>query len=331
MSLDRHSIPKVSVVMITYNHEKFIAQAIEGVVRQKTDFPFELIIGEDCSSDGTRNIAREFQERYPDIIRLLTPEHNLGVGRNTVTSMNACKGEYVAFCEGDDFWTDPYKLSKQVELLDAHPEAALCFHKVGMLDDVTGEHCGDFPDEAIPENRMSQIDLIRKNWIATCSAMLRRKYMPVLDDAFANLQICDWALFILLTRYGNIVYLDEIMGQYRVHNSGVWSSGSIQYRIRETVRTFEYVLPYLHGEGRVELRRGLGRHCMRAGRESLNIGDRAGARRFVRQSFFHFVVGRDLGLQHFKFLSKMYFPSAVSGLRAIRQFLKGRNGKLNQQ
>ncbi|MBK8465879.1 MAG: glycosyltransferase [Chloracidobacterium sp.] len=323
--------PKVSVVMITYNHEKFIAQAIEGVLMQKTDFPFELIIGEDCSTDGTRKIAQDFQQKYPETVRLLTPESNLGVGRNTVTCLNACEGQYVTFCEGDDFWTDPSKLARQIELLDDQPEAAICFHKVGMLDDITGENRGYFPDTTFIENRLSQKEVISKCWIATCSAMFRRKNMPLLDNGFAGLQICDWALFILLTRHGYVAYIDEVMAQYRVHGTGVWSSGTGLYRIRETIRTLEYVLPDVFAEEKAELRKRLGRYYMRAGREALQMGSRSEARKFVLQSFFHYLAGRELGMQHLKFLSKMYFPSAVSGLRAVRQSLKNKNGNLKLQ
>ena len=97
---------KVSVCMITYNHERFIAQAIESVLMQETDFRVELVIGEDCSTDGTRAIVREFGERFPERIRLLLPEHNLGMMPNFVATLSACRGQYVALLEGDDYWTD---------------------------------------------------------------------------------------------------------------------------------------------------------------------------------------------------------------------------------
>lgn len=298
---------------------------------QKTNFPFELIIGEDCSTDGTSKIAKAFQAKYPEKVRLLTPAANLGVGRNTVSCLDACEGEYITFCEGDDFWTDPNKLARQVELLDEQPEAAMCFHKVGMLDDVTGENKGYFPDKTFKNNRLSQEEIIGKCWIATCSTMFRRKNMPVLDDDFASLQICDWALFILLTRHGYVAYIDEVMGQYRVHGTGVWSSGTGQYRIKETVRTLEYVLPDVFGKEKVELRRGLGRYCMRAGREAFQMGDRVEARKFVLRSFVHFLAGREMSMQHVKFFTKMYFPSAVSGIRAMKQSFRNKNGKLKPQ
>jgi glycosyltransferase involved in cell wall biosynthesis len=323
--------PKVSVVMITYNHQKFIAQAVEGVAMQKTDFPFELIIGEDCSSDRTREIALDLQVRYPNIVKVLLPESNLGVGRNTVTCLEACKGEYVTFCEGDDFWTDPNKLAKQVEVLDTRPEVALCFHKVGMLDDITGENVGEFPDAGFREHRMTHQDVIRKNWIATCSAMFRRKDMPSLDDDFAGLQICDWALFILLTRHGYVEYIDKIMGQYRVHGGGVWSSGNGKYRIRETVRTLEYALPFVKAEERIELKKRLNFYCMRAAREALDLKERAAARKFFVRSLFHKLgTGRIRGTKHIRFVSEMYFPWVLETLRSIKHSTGSGSEDLNQ-
>ena len=116
--------------MITYNHERFIAQAIEGVVMQKTQFSYELVIGEDCSTDNTRVIAESYVRKYPDIIRLLPAEKNLGIWANGLRTLKECKGKYLAFCEGDDYWTSPEKLAKQVEMLEKHPGYSICFHNV---------------------------------------------------------------------------------------------------------------------------------------------------------------------------------------------------------
>mgnify|MGYP001248218371 CR=1 FL=1 len=118
--------PLVSVHMITYNHEKYIAQAIEGVLMQKTNFLFELVIGEDCSTDSTRVICKEYADRYPNIIKLLPDAgKNLGMMENAIRTTMACTGKYIALCEGDDYWTDPYKLQKQVDFLEAHNDYGL--------------------------------------------------------------------------------------------------------------------------------------------------------------------------------------------------------------
>jgi len=124
--------PLVSVMMITYNHAPFIGQAIEGVLQQKTDFPFELIIGEDCSPDGTREIVFEYQKKYPDIIRVITSDKNVGATKNGLRTMKACQGKYLAFCEGDDYWHHPYKLQKQVDYMESTPECGLVYSSYDM-------------------------------------------------------------------------------------------------------------------------------------------------------------------------------------------------------
>ena len=117
--------PLVSALMVTYNHELYIAQAIEGVLQQETDFPFELVIGEDCSTDGTRKIVFNYQKKHPDIIRVITSDKNVGGRKNFFRTVKACRGKYLAFCEGDDYWHHSQKLQKQVDYMEAHPEVGL--------------------------------------------------------------------------------------------------------------------------------------------------------------------------------------------------------------
>ena len=119
--------PLVSVAMITYQHAPYIARAIENVVTQQTDFPFELVIGEDCSTDGTREIVFEYRKKYPDIIRVITSESNVGGKKNADRTGNACRGKYLAYCEGDDYWQNSFKLQRQVDYLEKNPECGLVY------------------------------------------------------------------------------------------------------------------------------------------------------------------------------------------------------------
>jgi glycosyltransferase involved in cell wall biosynthesis len=131
--------PLVSAHMITYNHKPYIAQAIEGVLKQERDFPIELVIGEDCSTDGTREIVLEYQKKHPETIRVITSERNVGAVANELRTDRACRGTYVAFCEGDDHWHHPLKLQKQVDYLESHPEIGLVFGAYDSLDVETGK------------------------------------------------------------------------------------------------------------------------------------------------------------------------------------------------
>ncbi len=136
--------PLVSVKMITFNHAPYIARAIEGVLQQKVNFPLELIIGEDCSTDGTREIAYRYQEKYPDIIRIVTSDHNVGMKKNNYRTTKACKGKYIAFCEGDDFWHHPEKVQKQVDYLETNADCGMVYSSYDVYHSESKKTIRDF-------------------------------------------------------------------------------------------------------------------------------------------------------------------------------------------
>lgn len=133
----------VSIVCITYNHEPYLRQALEGFLMQETDFPVEIILAEDCSMDGTRKICEEYVARYPEKIRYIYRDHNVGYNENEYEAMCAAKGKYIAYCEGDDYWTDSLKLHKQVDFLESHPEYAVCWHRCKHRNVETKEEKND--------------------------------------------------------------------------------------------------------------------------------------------------------------------------------------------
>ena len=161
----------VSVLMITYNHEAFISQAIEGVLMQKTSFQIELIIGEDFSTDNTRKICQEYQKIYPDRIKLLLPGTNLGMMQNFKSTLEASVGKYIALCEGDDYWTDPLKLQKQVEFLEDNLDYSFSFHKVKVISEGV-EHLLLY--EHLEEREYKCEEVYNKWSIPTCSVVFRR-------------------------------------------------------------------------------------------------------------------------------------------------------------
>ena len=205
--------------MITYNHEPFIKQAIEGVLNQNTNFDLELVIGEDCSTDNTRNICQEFAQKYKQIELLIT-ENNLGMMPNFIRTLQACKGKYIALCEGDDYWTDPLKLQKQVDFLEANPDFSICYHKVKIL--INNRLVKDF----ITNNTKSEStinDIAEKNYIHTSTVLFRNGLIKEFPNWIYSSPMGDYPLYILLAQYGKIKYIDSIMSVYRVHNGGVWS------------------------------------------------------------------------------------------------------------
>ncbi len=235
---------KVSVKTITYNHEKYIAQAIESVMMQHVTFDYELVIGEDCSTDNTRNIVLAYRDRYPDKIRVLLADTNLGALNNSERTEAACRGEYVAYLEGDDFWTSSDKLQKQVDFLDNHPECSICFHNVNVLSDSQGQiirqYCGTDQKEFTALE-----DILVANYIPTCSVMFRNRFIQKLPDWFAKLPMTDWPTHVMNAQHGNIGYINEVMATYRVHDGGVWSRMGYAERITANLRFYKEINRYL--------------------------------------------------------------------------------------
>ncbi|MBN3939343.1 glycosyltransferase [Nostoc sp. NMS9] len=230
---------KVSVLMVTYNHENFIAQAIESVLMQKVDFEYELVIGEDYSTDNTRQIVIEYQRKYSDKIRLLLPEVNLGAHKNFLNTFKACQGQYLAILEGDDYWTSNEKLQKQVDFLDKNLDFAICFHNVLVFWQDNSHSPGIFLHN---QSKTSTIEnLLINNFISTPSVMYRAGLVQEFPDWFYEQSMGDWTFHILNAQYGKIGYIDEVMAAYRVHAKGVWSSKSRESQIKETIRMLETI------------------------------------------------------------------------------------------
>ncbi len=169
--------PLVSVNMITYNHEPFISRAIEGILNQKVNFPIELVIGEDCSTDRTREIVFNYQKMFPDIIRVITSEKNVGASENGKRTLKNCRGKYIAFCEGDDYWHNFDKLMKQIEFMESNPEYGMVFSDYDVYFFNSGETIKSFIKyrkwEAKDDYSISEI-LLGNHGILTCTVVIRR-------------------------------------------------------------------------------------------------------------------------------------------------------------
>ena len=212
--------PFVSVKTITYNHEKFIAQCIEGILMQKTNFSFEYIIGEDCSTDNTMKIVQDYADRYPDIIRVISSENNVGWIENDHRTDMACQGKYVAFCEGDDFWTDPYKLQKQVDFLEKNTDYGLVHTNFSCVKDdkITKSIRGN---EMLPTGNVLE-ELIKGNHIATATVCMRNDLLRkiCIGDTIKkhNWRMGDYPLWIETSALVKVHYLKDDTITYRIHD-----------------------------------------------------------------------------------------------------------------
>ena len=233
---------KVSISMVTYNHEKFIAQAIDSILMQEVDFEYEIVIGEDCSTDNTRQIVLDYQKRYPDKIRLLLPEVNLGAHTNAINTYKACKGQYIALLEGDDYWLSSDKLRKQVEFLDRNSEFTICFTNSLIFREDNPQQSTLFLSN---QAEVSTIEnLLVCNFISTPSVMYRNGIVRDFPAWYTEQGMGDWTLYILLAEHGKVGYIDEVMSAYRIHLGGVWSTKSRNYQLSETIRMLKSVGQY---------------------------------------------------------------------------------------
>ena len=222
--------------MITYNHERFIAQALDSVLEQQTTFPYEIVIGDDCSTDATGEILRAYHGKYPDRIRLLVRDKNLGMMGNFMDTFHECRGEFIALLEGDDYWTSSDKLQQQVELLEKHPECSGSFHNVRVVHDGAPEKETLFHERPLAKRFFDLNDIVSAHFIPTCSTLFRAGLYPGLPDWFREMPMGDWPLHILNAEHGSYAYLDTVMASYRVHGGGVWSGSDRLVVLNRTIR-----------------------------------------------------------------------------------------------
>jgi glycosyltransferase involved in cell wall biosynthesis len=223
--------PLVSVCMVTYNHESYIARAIESVLMQKTDFPFELVVSDDCSSDGTVEICRSYKDRYPDRIRLLLSEKRLGVTGNGVKTLDACTGKYIALCDGDDFWTSPDKLQKQADIMETHEEYVICAHLCCFYHQdeeiVRPAHTPALLKDGADGFEFTNSQRIRGLYLMALSCFFRRDRLPGKEIMLSYSTFVDMHILYYLNKAGKGYYMNENMATYRVHSTGMWSGMSV--------------------------------------------------------------------------------------------------------
>jgi glycosyltransferase involved in cell wall biosynthesis len=210
--------PLVSVRLVTYNHEKYIAQCLEGILMQRTDFPFEVVVGEDCSTDRTREIVLAYADRFGDKLRVLPAEANLGHMRNSYRIQQTCRGKYHAMIEGDDYWIDPLKLQKQADFMEAHPEVSLCFHNALILNEkyaATRLFFEDAPGE------IQDFAAVYQMTLPVGSQMARSEVLATLPEWRLKIWCGDLLFRLWCAHHGQFGYLAQMMSVYRRTSGGL--------------------------------------------------------------------------------------------------------------
>lgn len=215
---------KVSIVCITYNHEKFIGQTIESLLAQKVNFEYEIIIADDSSTDNTQSIIREYAKNNKSIVSVLRKK-NLGVQKNLIDSFTRTRGQYVILCEGDDFWTDPTKLQSQVDFLDSHPEYSLTFHQAEVFSEDEKGHIKSlyFSPDKRNTGEVSAKTLLAGNIMPT-NTVLYRKPKEGYSELNEKVMPFDWYLHAFHAKHGKIHFVSTVMAKNRRHAGGVWSA-----------------------------------------------------------------------------------------------------------
>jgi glycosyltransferase involved in cell wall biosynthesis len=229
--------PLVSVCLISCNQRRYIGQALESILMQETDFPFEIIAGDDSSDDGTLQALDGYRMQTAGRVRILPSTGRLGRTGNVLRTFAQCRGRYVAMIEGDDYWTSPRKLQKQVDLMEKNPDTSVCFHNALIMSED-----GSMPVHFVPDEHKEVAtleDLLSGNFIPSASVIYRRLDTVAYPDIFAPLPVADWPLHALHAEKGSIRYIDDVMSVYRLHGSSAWSSRGWRFQTENTFLTLD--------------------------------------------------------------------------------------------
>ena len=237
--------PLVSVVVPTYKHEAFIGECLDSILMQKTDFPFEIIVGEDKSPDRTREICIEYANNHPEKIRLFLHDRRNVIkiegnptGRyNLIFDLTEANGKYIALCEGDDFWIDPDKLQKQIDFLETNSDYSLCFTDADILVEANGSYdergfLEYYKRRGLTSKKIGFYDFSFGHCMPTCTIVFRRNFLKIIPKWFLKIPIGDWGLVMLLLWKGPGTYFEERTAVYRIHQSNMYMNWSQEKKQR---------------------------------------------------------------------------------------------------
>jgi len=236
--------PIVSICTITYNHESYIEEALDSFLMQNTDFPFEIIIDDDCSSDKTADIIKEYKKKFPNIININLRKKNIGMVKNWTKNIQRGKGKYLALCEGDDYWLVSNKLQLQVDFLENNLNYSMCCCSCENYDETNKILKGIFPNIKKEQN-FNLKDLFQNNICKTATVMYRNTKIEFPKN-YSIFTLADWPLHMIYADKGKIKYIPNVVARYRIHENGVWTQSSaikkidgIVYMLQEMNKYFK--------------------------------------------------------------------------------------------
>ncbi len=317
--------PKVSVAIITYNHEQFLGKALDSILEQEFDGVIEIVVGEDCSTDGTRRVLLDYAARYPQIIRPLIREKNIGRGgKNLEATIRECRAPFIATLEGDDYWLSRDKLQKQVDFLEANPQFSAC-HSNMLAVDANGK-ITSLRIKPEPDRDYDLQDVLNVKYgstVAVRSLLFRREAFPGFPPWVAKQKMADKALTILLAQHGKIRRFGEAMAAHRFHEGGLWTTLSFAKQKRYQIRHWKAVWRWIDPAQRGPVDRQLLKNRGLLGFGMLTRGQWRRGCRILRSSWRRYgwrYLGDwiAIGLEQFRADSKRKAMSLLQKLRGKR-------------
>ena len=244
--------PKVSIIVQTYQHENYIEECLKGILAQKTDFPIEIIIGEDCSKDQTRKICLDYSAKFSDKIRLFLHhrENQIKILNEPSSNFNAihnffsARGEYIAFCEGDDIWSDPFKLQQQIDYLDTHKDYSFTYHSFQTID-AKSNPIFSVEENNQPRNDINSYELKICKYHPLLLTVCFRNRLNNIPDAMIKVLNLDSFLISLLGNIGEAKFLGQIKPSlYRKHSGGIWSNRILEKKNKSKILTYKNLTKY---------------------------------------------------------------------------------------
>jgi glycosyltransferase involved in cell wall biosynthesis len=254
----------ISACIITYNQEDYIAQCLDGALSQIVNFEYEIVIGEDKSTDGTLEICKKYADKYPNKIRLIEREYNLGMTGNWLNTMASCSGKYIAICEGDDYWTDPLKLQKQVDFMEENSDFGLVYTDAKIYNqeyEILHTKTFNYYYKEKPHSDNYFHYLLKQNSIQTLTVLCRKDFLmnalENLKDVIGNFKMGDYPLWIEIARLSKIKYLDYVTAVYRKSSNTASSHGDVEKRYEFLQSSFDIQFYFCEKYNLIEVKKKL--------------------------------------------------------------------------
>ena len=231
---------KVSILSLVYNHEKYLADFFNGMLKQQFFHDYECIIGVDKSTDDSLDICKSYQSKHPSIFKIIEHTTNVGMFNNFVSVLNECSGEFIAICEGDDYWIDENKLAAQIQVLDKQKDAVICFTDIKCFDENEQKYFSNWA--TINTSIFSITDIITNNCISTCSVMFRKAAYNFSLSSMQNLPMVDWPFYINLLSNGNAIYINNTTAVYRMSSDGSYSKNTVLEQLKKKQLVYNYLI-----------------------------------------------------------------------------------------